>query len=92
MKEQVAAEKALLESMPDGGASGLMGVPDNAVYECHWENKCDYQFENNLDLFDHLTAEPNGHVWVSYADTKDKEPGEFQCMFHGCGRVRKGAA
>ncbi|CAG2183916.1 unnamed protein product, partial [Oppiella nova] len=33
-----------------------------------------------------------GHVWQSYGENKDKEGAEFQCLFHGCGRVKKGAA
>ena len=94
VKEAAAAESALMEQLgitnPASPAVGNESIP-NGVFECHWEHKCDYQFEDVNDLFEHLTAEPNGHVWVSYADTKDKEPGEFQCMFHGCGRVRKGA-
>lgn len=93
VKEAAAAESALMEQLgvnPSSPAVGNESVP-NGVFECHWEHKCDYQFEDVNDLYEHLTAEPNGHVWVSYAETKDKESGEFQCMFHGCGRVRKGA-
>lgn len=93
VKEAAAAETALLESLgvnPASPAVGNESVP-NGVFECHWEQKCDFQFEDVNDLFLHLTAEPNGHVWVTFAETRDKEPGEFQCMFHGCGRVRKGA-
>ncbi|KAH9526702.1 Protein polybromo-1 [Dermatophagoides farinae] len=92
VKEMVAAEKALQESLGPSSPAPQPGQPmENCVFECHWANKCDFQFEDAQDLFEHLTAEPNGHVWISYADTKDKEPGEFQCMFHGCGRVKKGA-
>ncbi|KAH9420477.1 Protein polybromo-1 [Dermatophagoides pteronyssinus] len=92
VKELVAAEKALQESLGPSSPAPQPGQPmENCVFECHWANKCDYQFEDAQDLFEHLTGEPNGHVWISYADTKDKEPGEFQCMFHGCGRVKKGA-
>ncbi|OTF79006.1 hypothetical protein BLA29_007254, partial [Euroglyphus maynei] len=91
VKEMVAAEKALQESLGPSSPAPQPGQPmENCVFECHW-NKCGFQFEDAQDLFDHLTGEPNGHVWISYADTKDKEPGEFQCMFHGCGRVKKGA-
>ncbi|XP_053202089.1 protein polybromo-1-like isoform X2 [Panonychus citri] len=61
------------------------------VYECHWENKCDYQFEDPNDLYDHLNSEPHGHVWRSYGELKDKEDAVFQCLFHGCARVKKGA-
>ena len=93
VKEAAAAESALMEQLgvnPASPAVGNESIP-NGVFECHWEHKCDFQFEDVNDLYEHLTAEPNGHVWTSYAETKDKEPGEFQCMFHGCGRVRKGA-
>lgn len=89
VKEQAAAERALMESMPQSPA--VNQYSEFHLYECHWENKCDFQFEDSSDLLEHLTLEPNGHVWLSYLDFKDKEPGEFQCMFHGCGRVRKGA-
>ncbi|KPM06091.1 polybromo-1-like protein [Sarcoptes scabiei] len=92
VKEQAAAEKALQESLGPCSPAIAGQSMENGVFECHWANKCDYQFEDAQDLFDHLTAEPNGHVWISYADVKDKEHGEFQCMFHGCGRVKKGAA
>lgn len=94
VKEQAAAEKALQESMTPSSPAvhGPGQSVENGVFECHWMNICDFQFEDSQDLFDHLAAEPNGHVWISYADTKDKEHGEFQCMFHGCGRVKKGAA
>lgn len=95
-KEQAAAETAMMEQMgyrlhlPKPKVEpGTVVV--NGVYECHWEHKCDYQFEDVNDLFEHLTGEPNGHVWISYADAKNKEPGEYQCMFYGCGRVRKSA-
>ena len=72
--------------------SSLKQVIQNAVYECHWEHKCDYQCEDTNDLLEHITAEPNGHVWKSYADVKDQEKPIFQCLFYGCGRVKKGAA
>ena len=72
--------------------SSLKQVIQNAVYECHWEHKCDYQCEDTNDLLEHLTAEPNGHAWKSYADVKDQEKPIFQCLFYGCGRVKKGAA
>lgn len=72
--------------------SSLKQVIQNAVYECHWEHKCDYQCEDTNDLLEHLTGEPNGHAWKSYADVKDQEKPIFQCLFYGCGRVKKGAA
>ncbi len=90
--EETAKENAALESLPHSPASAHSGHIENAVYECHWENKCDFQFEEGSDLLDHLVSEPNGHVWQVYGELKDKEGAEFQCMFHGCGRVKKGAA
>lgn len=97
VKEAAAAEKARLLAMsPDEAAAfasnAAQALEMNQVFSCLWENKCDFQFEDAQDLFDHLTKEPDGHVWISYADTKDKDPGEFQCLYHGCGRVKKGAA
>ncbi|CAG2166349.1 unnamed protein product [Oppiella nova] len=90
--EATAQEVAAAESMPHSPASASSSVIENAVYECHWENRCDFQFEESSDLLDHLISEPNGHVWQSYGENKDKEGAEFQCLFHGCGRVKKGAA
>lgn len=63
---------------------------ENGILECRWE-KCDFQFEESSDLLEHLLGEPNGHVWRTYGDQKDKEELIFQCLFHGCGRVKKGA-
>uniref|UniRef100_T1KTY8 Uncharacterized protein n=1 Tax=Tetranychus urticae TaxID=32264 RepID=T1KTY8_TETUR len=44
-----------------------------------------------IDLYDHLNAEPHGHVWRSYGELKDKDA-VFQCLYHGCARVKKGAS
>ncbi|KAI1296750.1 Protein polybromo-1 [Halotydeus destructor] len=62
---------------------------ENGILECRWE-KCDFQFEESSDLMEHLVSE-NGHVWRTYGEHKDKEELIFQCLFHGCGRVKKGA-
>ena len=90
--ELTAQEAAAQESMPHSPASANGNVIENAVYECHWESKCDFQFEEPSDLLDHLISEPNGHVWQTFGENKDKEGTEFQCLFQGCGRVKKGAA
>lgn len=87
-----AAVKKEKEMQGPQSPSASKQVIQNAVYECHWEHKCDYQCEDNSDLFDHLTGEPQGHVWKSYGHLKDKQEDIFQCLFHGCGRVKKGAA
>ena len=89
-QQQAADAAAAAESLPHSPASAHSQI-ENAIYECHWENKCDFQFEDAADLLDHLTSEPNGHVWQSFGEMKDKEGAEFQCLFHGCGRVKKGA-
>lgn len=88
--KQAADAAAAAESLPHSPASAHSQI-ENAIYECHWENKCDFQFEDASDLLDHLISEPNGHVWQSFGEMKDKEGAEFQCLFHGCGRVKKGA-
>lgn len=90
--EITAAEAAKEAQDRPQSPSQLKQVIQNAVYECHWEHKCDFQCEDTNDLFDHLTADPTGHVWKSYEAHKDKEEPIFQCLFHGCGRVKKGAA
>ncbi|XP_054159382.1 protein polybromo-1-like isoform X2 [Oppia nitens] len=83
------AAAALANDMPNSPASTPSGI-ENAVYECRWESKCDFQFEESSDLLEHLISEPNGHVWQSFGANKDKEGMEFQCLFQGCGRVKKG--
>lgn len=88
--KEAAAAAAAAESLPHSPASSNTHI-ENATYECHWE-KCDFQFEETSDLLEHLIQEPAGHVWQSYGDYKDKEGSEFQCLFQGCGRVKKGAA
>ncbi|RWS27612.1 protein polybromo-1-like protein, partial [Leptotrombidium deliense] len=87
---EAAREAERLENYPQSPASAH-GQLDNGVYECHWGNKCDFQCEDSQDLYDHLISEPMGHIWQSYGEVKDKEEPIFQCLFHGCGRVKKGA-
>lgn len=82
---EAAREAERMESFPQSPL-GYEGV-----YECHWENKCDFQCEDPIDLYDHLNAEPHGHVWRSYGELKDKDDAVFQCLYHGCARVKKGA-
>lgn len=92
-QNELTAQEAAKEAIENPQSpSQQKQVIQNPVYECHWEHKCDFQCEETSDLFDHLTAEPNGHVWKSYETVKDKEEPIFQCLFHGCGRVKKGAA
>lgn len=57
---------------------------------CRWK-KCDFQFEELSDLRKHLLADPRGHVWKTYGERKDSDERIFQCLFHGCGRVKRGA-
>lgn len=92
-QNEVTAQEAAKEAMENPQSpSQQKQIIQNPVYECHWEHRCDFQCEDTSDLFDHLTAEPTGHVWKSYDAVKDKEEPIFQCLFHGCGRVKKGAA
>lgn len=93
-QNEVTAKEAAREAAEHGPASpsSQRQVIQNAVYECHWEHKCDFQCEDTADLLDHLTNEPDGHAWKSYWDVREKEELIFQCLFHGCGRVKKGAA
>ena len=87
--KEAAREAERYDSFPQSPGSAI--AFDQAVYECHWENRCDFQCEDSQDLLDHLCLEPTGHVWKSYGDLKDKEEHIFQCLFHACGRVKKGA-
>lgn len=92
-QNELTAQEAAKEAIENPQSpSQQKQVIQNPVYECHWEHKCDFQCEETSDLFDHLTSEPNGHVWKSYDAVKDREEPIFQCLFHGCGRVKKGAA
>ena len=37
------------------------------IFECCWAG-CDWQFEDALDLIEHCTEEPKGHVAMSFKD------------------------
>lgn len=92
MNEETAAKEAAAESIPHSPASG------ESVYECAWDN-CDFQFEDQQDFIEHLIQETSGHVYRSYQHLLSKEnegdskgDGQFQCMWHGCSRIRKNVA
>lgn len=86
-----AAREIGNDSMPQSPASGhgsnhSTDKSENILYECLWDG-CDYQFEDQQDLIDHLVVEPNGHVHQTYHGAKDQ--GEFQCLWHNCSRIKK---
>lgn len=83
--KEAAREAENMAAAPPAGTA-----LEHGILECRWE-KCDFQFEESSDLLDHICGEPNGHVWRHYGENKDKEELIFQCLFHGCGRVKKGA-
>jgi len=90
LNEETAAEMA--RNGGDPSSSSAPGTPSTAagshadvIYECCWQ-KCPWQYEDINDLTDHLLQEPNGHV-QSTVNTNDSE---FQCMWRGCSRIRKG--
>lgn len=59
----------------------------NQVFECCWD-KCDWQFEDPLDCFDHCIAENTGHVQTHYANQSGVEV-EYLCMWRNCLRMKK---
>lgn len=67
------------------------GVPlENGIVECRW-NKCDFQFEDSVDLHEHSLNNPVGRVWKTYGEHRDKEEHIFKCLVQRCGRVKNGA-
>lgn len=62
----------------------------NQVYECCWE-KCDYQFEDPMDLVDHCISENSGHVTGYYKEPPRAKTGEIDyiCMWRTCIRKNK---
>lgn len=59
----------------------------NQIFECGWD-KCDWQFEDPMDCFDHCIAEGSGHVQTALKASGDKE---FTCLWRGCLRMKKNA-
>lgn len=59
------------------------------MFECCW-NKCDWQFEDPMDCFDHCIAEGTGHVQTYFAALQSDEI-EFNCLWRGCIRLKKNA-
>lgn len=58
----------LSESMPHSPASNHGSISDkneNILYECMWDG-CDYQFEDQADLLEHLAVEPAGHIQQTF--------------------------
>lgn len=57
------------------------------IFECCWA-KCDWQFEDPMDCFDHCIAEGTGHVQTHYANQPPEEA-EYVCLWRGCIRLKK---
>lgn len=62
----------------------------NQVFECGWD-KCDYQFEDPMDCFDHCISEGSGHVQSHYNTIKASGVvvKEYNCFWRGCLRQKK---
>ncbi|KAG4079697.1 hypothetical protein HA402_009083 [Bradysia odoriphaga] len=60
----------------------------NQIFECCWA-KCDWQFEDPMDCFDHCIAEGTGHVQTYYANLPADEAAEYVCLWRGCIRLKK---
>jgi len=92
LNEETAAEMARNGTDPStpSAVSSAPGTPGavahaDTIFECCWQ-KCPWQYEDINDLTDHLLQEPNGHVLT----TVNANYSEFQCMWRGCSRIRKG--
>lgn len=59
------------------------------IFECCW-NKCDWQFEDPMDCFDHCIAESTGHVQTYFASLPPEDV-EFNCLWRNCIRLKKNA-
>merc|ERR1712071_672434 len=92
LNEETAAEMARNGTDPStpSAVSSALGTPGavahaDTIFECCWQ-KCPWQYEDINDLTNHLLQEPNGHVLT----TVNANYSEFQCMWRGCSRIRKG--
>ncbi|XP_046634801.1 protein polybromo-1-like isoform X2 [Daphnia pulicaria] len=89
VNEETAAEMARngTDSTPSasGTTSGDAVHQGDVIFECFWK-KCDWQGEEIGELTEHLLSEPHGHVLT----TINPNDTEFQCMWRGCSRIRKG--
>ncbi|XP_044019978.1 protein polybromo-1 isoform X3 [Aphidius gifuensis] len=94
-EKQVWEHRAVKINEANSGdaSNGSSGINDRApidqVYECCWEN-CDWQFEDATDCIDHCIAEATGHVQSTFINAAPDV--EFQCIWRGCGRMKKNVA
>ncbi|XP_058117196.1 protein polybromo-1 isoform X2 [Anopheles coustani] len=63
----------------------VQDIMANHVYECCWD-KCDYQFEDPAECFDHCIAEGSGCVYKTFMTPTEQE---FICIWRGCVRLRR---
>uniref|UniRef100_A0AAG5D381 Polybromo-1 n=1 Tax=Anopheles atroparvus TaxID=41427 RepID=A0AAG5D381_ANOAO len=57
----------------------------NHVYECNWD-KCDYQFEDPAECFEHCIADGIGCVYKTFMTPTEQD---FICIWRGCVRLRR---
>ncbi|KFB53399.1 AGAP001099-PA-like protein [Anopheles sinensis] len=60
-------------------------VQDIVANHCCWD-KCDYQFEDPAECFDHCIAEGSGCVYKTFMTPTEQE---FICIWRGCVRLRR---
>lgn len=82
--EETARRK---EEMEASSPSAAEQVHPHQLYECCWD-KCDWQFEDSQDCYDHAVAEGTGHVQTYCATAVDVD---YICMWRGCIRLKKQA-
>lgn len=82
-----AEENGCASPAPPSQSIFLAETQPNQVFECCWD-KCDWQFEDPMDCFDHCIAESTGHVQTHYANQSGGEV-EFICLWRGCLRIKK---
>lgn len=59
----------------------------NQVYECNWD-KCDWQFEDPADCWEHSIGNGTGHVQTHFSNFPTGEV-EYNCLWKGCIRLKK---
>ncbi len=104
LNEETVAEMQRTGDGTPGGAAG--GPPHaDVVFECCWQ-KCDFMFDDVNELSEHLLNETTGHavttvnpngssalrLALTFQNVDDDRgaDAEFQCMWRGCSRIRKG--
>lgn len=85
--QNTVAHQSLNDTMVMSPSGAGETVSEDTVHICQWD-KCDFQFEDQQDILEHVLGEPNGHVYQAHVTPKTTE---FHCLWHNCARVKKNA-